>query len=140
MEQTAYSPPVQRQQPEFTEPVPEPELHDLLQRSRSGDSLAFAALYAFYSGRVYDYARFNLGDEQAADDLAARIFLKAWRSIHCYDPGREPFSVWLYLVARRELLDFSHSRSDGAAVKEIVSPADEGLAAWDTDDPCSSVQ
>jgi RNA polymerase sigma-70 factor (ECF subfamily) len=137
MPQTASLPPVQPPKPEFSEPLPEQELRDLLQRSCSGDSLAFARLYDHYCDRVYDYARFNLAHEEAADDLAARIFLKAWRSVRCYERARESFSAWLYRVARRELVDFCRANRQPAAPKDIVSPADGGLIGLDGDDLCA---
>ncbi len=135
MEQTTSSPRVQPPQPEFAEPIPAYQLRELLQRAQSGDSLAFARLYGFYWGRVFAYARSNLGDDQAAEDLAARIYLAAWRSVRCCEPEREPFGAWLYLIARRELVDFARGRG-AAPVKEIVSPSDEGFAPFGNDAPC----
>ncbi len=116
--------------------MPKQELRELLAAARAGDSLAFARLYDFYSARVYAYVYFNVGDEQAADDLAARVFLKAWCSVRCYDPNRQPFGAWLYHVARGLLVDMADTQG-ASAVKDIVTPADEGLAASDGDDPCS---
>ncbi len=137
MEPTTYSPPAQRREPEFTEPLPEGELKKLLKRSRAGDSLAFARLYGFYSKRVYEYTYFNVGDEQTADDLAACVFLKSWRSINCYDPERQRFGAWLYLIARSVLMDFAGHQGNASPVMDVLSPADEGLAAFGPDGPCS---
>ncbi len=136
MSPTAYSPPTQPREPESTEPLPKHELRELLAAARAGDSLAFARLYDFYSARVYAYIYFNVGTEQTAEDLTARVFLKAWRSVHCCDPNRQPFGAWLYLVARGVLVDSADTQG-ASAVKDIVSPADEGLAAFDGDAPCS---
>ncbi len=130
MQPTAYSPPTQPRAPESTEPLPKQELREALAAACAGDSLAFARLYDFYSARVYTYVYFNVGDEQTADDLSARIFLKAWRSIGCFDPTRQPFGAWLYLVARAVLVDVADTHGDASTVKDILSPADDG-------DPCS---
>ncbi len=135
MEPTAYSHPVQPREPEVTEPLPKPELRKLLAGAAAGDSLAFARLYGFYSARVYAYIYFNVGDEQTADDLSARVFLKAWRSIHCCDLHEQPFDAWLYLIARGVLVDFA-AQGGVSAVKDILSPADEGLPPFDGDGPC----
>ncbi len=116
--------------------MPKQELRGLLAAACAGDSLAFARLYDFYSARVYAYIYFNVRDQRAADDLAARVFLKAWRSVRCYDPNRQPFGAWLYHVARGALADIADTQG-ASAVKDIVSPADEDLSAFDDGDPCS---
>src|SRR5512141_1524104 len=76
----------------------------LLQRAISGDSDAFARLFDRYADRVYAYMYFHLGEEQLAEDLTARVYVKAWLNIPCYKPERQSFAVGLYLVARNEVV------------------------------------
>lgn len=135
---TNRMPLVQRQGTDLAAGNPEGYGSDLLRRARSGDSEAFARLFDFYADRVFDYMYFHVGDEPAAEDLTARVFLKAWRNILCYQPDREPFRVWLYLMARQAVIDYSRSQQGTSLVKEILSPADEGLGVFESAEPCES--
>ena len=99
----------------------------LLRRARAGDADAFARLYGFYADRIYGYMHFHVEDEQTAEDLTARVFLKAWRRIDLYRPDGEPFHAWLHQEARRALLEYSHSQRNPALMKEIISPVEVGF-------------
>lgn len=61
---------------------------------------AFIALYDAYFSRVYNYIRYRSGDADTADDLTAIVFEKALYNFHRYQPGRAPFSAWLFAIAR----------------------------------------
>jgi RNA polymerase sigma factor (sigma-70 family) len=108
----------------------------LLDRATSGDADAFARLYDVYVDRVYDYMHFHVADDQTADDLTARVFLKAWRSIRCYQADQPAFGEWLYLIARRTVIDFQRVHSGRMPVTEILSPVDKGLGEYEDMEPC----
>ncbi len=129
---------LRRKQADLWAGVPEGYSRDLLVRARAGDSEAFARLFDLYADRVFDYMYFQVGNRDVAEDLTARVFLKAWRNITCYAADDEPFSVWLYLTARKAVLEYSRSQQDAAPVKEILTPADEGLDAFQSAEPCEN--
>ncbi len=134
---TAHWPLFKRHTDEFPDEVPAKYRRDLVKRAIEGDTLAFARLYDLYVERVYGYMHFHLNDEQAAEDLTARVFLRAWRGMPCYEPDKPPFHVWLYLIARQALIDFEREQRGGRVLdKEILSPADEGLDIYDRFEPC----
>jgi RNA polymerase sigma factor (sigma-70 family) len=112
----------------------------LLDRATSGDADAFARLYDVYVDRVYDYLHFHVADDQTADDLTARVFLKAWRSIRCYEADRPAFGEWLYLIARRTVIDFQRGHRGRMPVTEILSPVDKGLGEYEDIKPCPEPQ
>lgn len=66
---------------------------------------AFAAIYDHYFPRVYNYARYRVGDAQMADDLTAQIFEKVLVKIGEYRPERRPFAAWLFAIARNAVND-----------------------------------
>jgi RNA polymerase sigma factor (sigma-70 family) len=134
---TSSAPIVQRRDPQFAEPVPERYRRELIERACLGDSIAFARLYDFYAERVYAYMHFHVADKRATEDLTARVFLKAWRNIRCFDDDRSPFSVWLYLIARNAMLEYGRTHRDQVLVKEIIAPADEGLDAFEPFETCA---
>jgi RNA polymerase sigma factor (sigma-70 family) len=48
-------------------------------RARRGDAEAFGKIYARHARAVYDYCLWRTADPQTAEDVAATVFLEAWR-------------------------------------------------------------
>jgi RNA polymerase sigma-70 factor (ECF subfamily) len=72
---------------------------EALARAASGDQQAFGVLYERYVGRIYTYIYYRTGNSFDAEDLTARVFLRASASIHRYRDMGVPFSAWLYRIA-----------------------------------------
>jgi DNA-directed RNA polymerase specialized sigma24 family protein len=134
---TNYLPLKKRPSHDLSAHIPDPHQRGLIALAKAGDSNAFARLYDFYADRVYDYMYFHVASEQTAEDLTARVFLKAWKNIGCYEQDRPAFGAWLYLIARNAVFEFKRQRQGGSVVMEIVSLADEGLAGYEPFRPCS---
>ena len=66
---------------------------------------AFAAIYDHYFPRVYNYARYRVGDAQTADDVTAQVFEKILMKIGEYRPEQRPFAAWLFAIARNVVND-----------------------------------
>jgi RNA polymerase sigma-70 factor (ECF subfamily) len=78
--------------------------HDLpdkeaLQRASTGDQNAFGVLYERYAARIYSYVFYRTGNRLDAEDLTARVFMRALRHIPNYQDRGVPFSAWLYRIA-----------------------------------------
>jgi RNA polymerase sigma factor (sigma-70 family) len=69
------------------------------------EQIIFVRLYDEYFSRVYNYARYRCGDAEAADDLAAQTFERAFSRLEQYDPQRGPFGAWLFAIARNLVND-----------------------------------
>jgi len=95
--------------------------------SRKGDREAFAALVERHTERVYSLLARWVGNRQDAEDLAQETFVRAYQSIHRFDP-RQPFLPWLFTIARR--VAATHWRQvrpleePGGEVEEASSGAD----------------
>ena len=76
-----------------------PNEHELVARAVSKPA-AFAAIYDYYFPRVYNYARYRVGDASTADEITARVFEQAVAKIGSYQPERAPFSAWLFGITR----------------------------------------
>jgi RNA polymerase sigma-70 factor (ECF subfamily) len=73
----------------------------VIERARSGDEEAFAAIVAHYGDRVYGaLRRFGL-DVGEAEDVAQGVFLRAWRGPARFQL-RAQLSTWLYRIAFNE--------------------------------------
>ena len=109
--------------------VAQPEAEaDLVQRARSGDSDAFGRLYERSLDRVYRYIYFRVTDEDTAEDLTSKVFLKAWESLPRFKSGSSPFIAWLYTIAHNAVIDHYRTKRQTAPLDEILSlPASEPL-------------
>jgi RNA polymerase sigma factor (sigma-70 family) len=70
------------------------------------DAADFERVYADHLGRVKAYLR-RCGFARAdVDDLAQEVFVRAYQSLHTFDPSRGPIGPWLgaiaHNVARRQ--------------------------------------
>jgi RNA polymerase sigma-70 factor (ECF subfamily) len=91
-------------------PIDRSEEWELVQRAQTLDEAALASLYSAYYPRVYNYAFLQLGDIQAAEDLASEVMLKLLESIKKYRFRGTPFSAWVFRIARNRLIDLHRRR------------------------------
>ena len=59
----------------------------------------FGVLYERHVQKIYNYVYYRTGNEHDAEDLTARVFLRAMRHIPKYKERGLPFSAWLYRIA-----------------------------------------
>ena len=70
------------------------------------DPAAFAPLYEQHAPDIYRYCYVRLGLREAADDLTARVFIRAIERLHQYKPqSGATFRSWLFAIARNMLAD-----------------------------------
>lgn len=89
-----------------------------------GDKRALEILISRYLKLIYNlsfrYCGNNLG---AAEDLTQEIFIKVWKNLKKFDPGRsrvatlqgkpdQSFKIWLLSIARNAAIDFLRKRKD----------------------------
>ena len=105
----------------------DPSEGDLLDKARGGNLFAFEEIVRRYQRRVYATAYRIVRRHEVADDVAQEAFIRAYRSLDRFDPGR-PFGPWICRIAAN--LAVNHVRSpearedalpDGHA--EMPSPA-----------------
>lgn len=87
-----------------------------LARAAQGDGEAFGVLYERYVGRIYNYVYYRTGNVHDAEDLTARVFMRAMRHIHNYRDRGLPFSAWLYRIAHNLVANWHR---DNSRKKEI---------------------
>ena len=70
-----------------------------LARLAADDSDAFGELYERYLPKMYSYIYYRTGNQHEAEDLTARLFLRALQHIGRYVDRGLPFQAWLYRIA-----------------------------------------
>lgn len=103
---------------------------EIVARCLSGDRDAFAILVERYGGRVYNLALRIVSDPDAASDCAQEAFVRAYRSLHRYDPAL-PFGPWMLKIAtnasRTHLRTWhAHEEPAGDDMPEMPQPAEAG--------------
>ncbi len=101
----------------------------LIQACKDGDKDAFEQLYHTYKSRVYSLAYHMCGQVETAEDLTQNIFLKAYKSLHTYQP-RAKFGTWLYRLTINHCIDESRKKSR----VQLTPIAEEQLASHETTD------
>lgn len=81
-----------------------PQTASLVERARSGEQAALAALIREYTPGVYRFAYRMVGSEEEARDVAQETFLRMIRNLERYD-SHYSFSTWLYRITRNLCID-----------------------------------
>ena len=98
-----------------------------MERARSGDGAAFAALYDVFAPRVFRFFRFRVASADAAEDLTQRVFVKMIEQLPKYESRGIPFAAWLFRVARNAWIDEERTAHPAVSIDRIadsVSVAD----------------
>jgi len=74
-------------------------------RCLEGDQQAYQELVRRYRRAVYSIAYRMVGNREDARDLAQEVFIRAFRSLHCYDSSR-PFSSWIFKITSNLCIDY----------------------------------
>ena len=77
----------------------------LVERARS-DPEAFGVLFEYYYPKISNYALRRIDDPQAALDITATTFFKAWQNLPRFTWRGLSFSAWLYKIAGNEIKDY----------------------------------
>jgi RNA polymerase sigma-70 factor (ECF subfamily) len=105
----------------------------LCDRAKSGDLGAASELVSIFYEKLFSYFRRLCGNEQDAEDLTQKTFLKVWSALSSFQ-GRSSFSTWIHGVAYHVYCDWrrrkslSEFRSDSwweACVAEGASPFED---------------
>lgn len=100
--QTPVQAPVQTPVQKVERVDPDADILLALARGKSG---ALAALMDRHLASIKSAARYMLGDEMMAEDIAQEVFLRAWKQAPDWQPGQAKFSTWLHRVAKNLCYD-----------------------------------
>ena len=96
---------------------------ELVERARSGDHDAFAALVHSASGRLYGTAKLILRDAELAEDAVQEALLLAWRNFGALRAAAA-WQAWLYRLTVRECQRLAASKRRHAIAETAVAHVD----------------
>jgi RNA polymerase sigma-70 factor (ECF subfamily) len=82
----------------------DPEIRDLIVRSRRGDDYSFERLVRAHQAYAFALALRLLCDESEARDAVQESFIQVWRHLNHYDPSQK-FTTWLYTIVTNRCMD-----------------------------------
>lgn len=84
----------------------------------------FESFYQSQLPRVYNFFRYQFGDDQIAEDLTAMTFEKAWKHRDRYRADLASFSTWLFSIARRIAADHYRRRRMTLSLEDVSIASD----------------
>jgi RNA polymerase sigma factor (sigma-70 family) len=85
----------------------------LVRRCIAGDAVAWEEIVQRYNRRIYNICYRFAGSADDAQDLTQEVFIKMYRTLSSYDPGRAAFMTWLTTITRNLLVDhFRKTKQD----------------------------
>lgn len=75
------------------------------------DRDAFGELYERYLDKMYSYVYYRAGNTHDAEDLTAKVFLRAFSHIDRYVDRGLPFQAWLYRIAHNLVANWRRDQS-----------------------------
>lgn len=87
------------------------------------DKGAFGELYERYVSRIYNYIYYRTSNHYEAEDLTAKVFMRAMGHIRNYDERGVPFSAWLYRIAHNLVANWHRDRQ-----RRKIIPLDEFMS------------
>jgi len=104
-----------------------PDETALIEAVRNGDAAAFEKLVVDKRRLVVGTAYQITGNMEDAQDVAQRVLLTLWKSMHRYDPRRR-FDTWLYRVTVNAAID--HQRQSGPRGVLQALPEDPSASVY----------
>ena len=77
-----------------------------LVKQAKSDPEAYSVLFDYYYPQISNYVLRRLDDPEAALDIVAATFFKAWQNLPKFKWRAVPFSAWLYRIAGNEIKDY----------------------------------
>ena len=84
----------------------------------------FEQLYEQYYTPILRYILKRIGSYQEAEDLAANVFVTAYRNYEGYDPTKVSPATWLYMICSSRLKNYYRDRRENISLDDEDNPVD----------------
>ena len=72
----------------------------LVRRCIAGDAAAWEEIVQQYNRRIYNICYRFTGLQSDAEDLTQEVFIRLYRTMGSYEPGKGSFTTWLTTITR----------------------------------------
>jgi RNA polymerase sigma-70 factor, ECF subfamily len=93
--------------------------NDLIGEAARGDASAFEELVLLKRERVVRTAYQITGDLEDARDVAQWVFVRLWKVLRRFDPGRR-FDTWLYRITVNVAIDMLREKGPRGAIEPLT--------------------
>jgi RNA polymerase sigma-70 factor, ECF subfamily len=93
--------------------------NDLIGEAARGDANAFEELVLLKRERVVRTAYQITGDLEDARDVAQWVFVRLWKVLRRFDPGRR-FDTWLYRITVNAAIDLLREKGPRGAIQPLA--------------------
>jgi RNA polymerase sigma-70 factor, ECF subfamily len=83
----------------------------ILANIAKNDTNAFGELYERHVTSIYRYVYYRVGNAEDAEDLTARVFMRALKHVKNYNDRGVPFTAWLYRIAHNVVANYHRDNS-----------------------------
>jgi RNA polymerase sigma-70 factor (ECF subfamily) len=87
----------------------------LVYRAQQADVAAWDEIFERNYDHIYSFVFCRTGDRTAAEDIAAEVFLEAWKGIRRFNYRGKPLLAWLYRIAHNQVADYLRKRTRARA-------------------------
>src|SRR3954470_8763206 len=96
----------------------------LVRRCISGDAAAWEKLVRQQNRRIYNICYRFTGSSSEAEDLTQEVFIRLYRTMSSFEPGKGSFTTWLTTLTRNMLVDhFRRTRQERLTDSIDAAPA-----------------
>jgi RNA polymerase sigma-70 factor (ECF subfamily) len=106
----------------------QPTDNELVAGALSGSADAYRELVRRYQRPISSLVQRMLGDPVEAEDVAQEVFVKAFRNLGRFEPGRK-LSSWLFKIAHNATIDRMRRQRPDTVPLEAVSA--DGEETWE---------
>jgi len=97
----------------------------LVRRCIAGDASAWEEIVQTYNRRIYNICYRFAGSSNDAEDLTQEVFIKMYRTLGSYDPGKGAFVTWVTTITRNLLVDhFRKTKQDRITDSMDTAPSE----------------
>jgi RNA polymerase sigma-70 factor (ECF subfamily) len=84
-----------------------------------GDKAAFEAIYSLMASELSGFVRSQVATDEAAEDIVAESFLRAWKYAKRYRTSSGDYRAWIFTIAKNQVR--THQRKAGVQMQTLES-------------------
>jgi len=98
-------------------------INSLVRRCAGGDAVAWEEIVRLFNRRIYNICYRFTGSAENAEDLTQEVFIRVYRTLPSYQPGKGAFNTWVTAMARNLLVDHFRRTRQERLTDSLDAPA-----------------